>query len=152
MRSILTNVAGLIAAALATSIIGSVFSTQSVIASLQSINVAIPFATRLSMTVNDLGILPALGSITLICFIFGFIVAALCKRFIGGSRTIWHITAGAVAIISTLLIMKAILLVSPIAGARSTLGLLSFGLAGAIGGWIFDKTTSTDTAQSGETS
>ena len=151
MNNIFRTIVGLIAAALTTSIIGSVFSTQSVIASLQSIDVEIPFITRISMTLNDLGILPALGSITLICFSFGFIVAALCKRFLGGNRTIWHIAAGAAALMSTLLIVKAVVLITPIAGTRTVLGLLSFGLAGAIGGWVYDKLTSTLTTQTGVT-
>lgn len=142
MPSFIRNVIGLIAAALTTSIIGSIFSTQSVIASLQSLEVKVSLSTRLSMTVNDLGILPALGSITVICFIVGFIVAALCQRFIGGNRLAWHVVAGAAALICTLLIMKAVLLITPIAGARTVLGLLSFGLAGAIGGWVYAKITS----------
>ena len=141
MSSFIRKPVGLIAAALTTSVIGSIFSTQSVIASLQSIDVVIPFGTRLSMTVNDLAILPALGPITSICFIIGFIVAALCTRFIGGNRTAWHMLAGAVALITTLLIMKAVLLITPIAGTRTLLGLLSFGLAGAIGGWVYTKIT-----------
>ena len=139
MSSFIRKPVGLIAAALTTSVVGSIFSTQSVIASLRSINVDVPLGTRLSMTINDLGILPMLGGLTAICFIIGFTVAALCSRFIGGNRTAWHIVAGATALIATLLIMKAVLLITPIAGARTLLGLLSFGLAGAIGGWVYAK-------------
>jgi len=141
MPSFFKNVLALVAAALTTSIIGSIFSTQSVIASLQSLDVKIPIATRLSMTVNDLGILPALTPLTAISFIIGFIVAALCLRFIGGNRSAWHSIAGACALVSMLLIMKAVLLITPIAGARTILGLLSFAVAGAIGGWVYAKLT-----------
>ncbi len=139
MSSFIRKPVGLIAAALTASIIGSVFSTQSVIASLQSIDVEVPLATRLSMTVGDFAILPMLGGLTAICFVVGFTVAALCRRFLGGDRTAWYVIAGASALISTLLIMKAVLLITPIAGTRTLLGLLSFGLAGAIGGWVFAK-------------
>jgi len=141
MSSFIRILVGWITAALTTSIIGSIFSTQSVIASLQSIDVEVPIATRLSMTVNDLGILPALGPITAICFIVGFSVAALCIRFIGGNRTVWHIVAGATALMATLLVMKAIFLITPIAGTRGVIGFLSFGLAGAVGGWVYAKIT-----------
>ena len=141
MSSFFRKPVGLIAAALTTSIIGSIFSTQSVIASLQSINVDVPMDIRLSMTLNDFGIVPMLGGLTAICFIIGFLVAALCHRFIGGSRTVWHMVAGASALITTLLIMKAVLLLTPIAGTRTLLGLLSFGLAGSIGGWVYIKLT-----------
>jgi hypothetical protein len=43
---------------------------------------------------------------------------------------------------STVLIMKAVLLITPIAGTRTVLGVLSFGLAGGVGGWVYDKITS----------
>jgi hypothetical protein len=148
MPNFIRNVAGLIAATLATSVVGSVFSTQSVISSLQSLDVNVPLATRLSMTVDDFAILPSLAPLTGICFVVGFIVAALGVRFIGGNRTAWHIVAGAAALISTLLIMKAVLLITAVAGTRTLLGLLSFGLAGAIGGWVYAKiTTRAETAK-----
>lgn len=141
MPKFMQNLGGLIAATLATSLLGSICSTQFVIAGLQSINVAIPLATRLSMTVNDLYILTALGPVTAICFIIGFIVAGLGHRFMGGNRTAWHVVAGATALITTLFIMKAVLLITVIAGTRTLLGLLSFALAGAIGGWVYAKVT-----------
>jgi hypothetical protein len=140
-RDFSRNLVGLIAATLTTSIIGSIFSSQSVISSLQSLNVAVPLTTRLSMTVDDLAILPTLAPITAICFIVGFIVASLCIRFIGGNRTAWHVLAGAVALTTTLFILKAVLLITAIAGTRTILGLLSFALAGAIGGWVYAKVT-----------
>jgi hypothetical protein len=141
MPNFLRNVAGLIAATLITSVVGSVFSTQSVISSLRSIDVDVPFATQLSMTVGDFAILPSLTPLIAICFVVGFFVAAFCVRHIGGNRIAWHIVAGAAAVITTLLIMKAVLLITAIAGTRSLLGLLSFGLAGAIGGWVYAKIT-----------
>jgi hypothetical protein len=141
MPNVLRNIVGLVTATLTTSVVGSVFSTQSVISSLQSLDVDVPIATRLSMTVGDFALLPSLAPLVAICFVIGFIVAAICVRRIGGNRTAWHIVAGAVALIATLLIMKAVLLITPIAGTRSLLGLTSFGLAGAIGGWVYAKTT-----------
>lgn len=141
MPSFLRNVVSLFVAALLTSVIGSVFSTQSVISSLRSIDVDVPFATQLSMTLGDFAILPSLAPLIAICFVVGFFVAAVCVRHIGGNRTAWYIVAGAVAVITTLLIMKAVLLITAIAGTRSLLGLLSFGLAGAIGGWVYAKIT-----------
>jgi hypothetical protein len=148
MPKFFRNVVGLIAATLTTSVIGSIFSTQSVISSLQSLEIDVPLATRLSMTIDDFGILPTLAPVTAICFVIGFIVAALCVRYIGGNRTAWHILAGAAALITTLLIMKAVLLITAIAGTRTLMGLLSFGLAGAIGGWVYAKiTTRKETAK-----
>lgn len=148
MKPFMRHIAGFVGAVFATSLSGSIFSTQSVIASLQSINVDIPLGTRLAMTVDDLGILPALGAVTSVGFLIAFIVAALCTRYIGGHRTTWYLAAGATSMIVTLLIMKAVLFVSPIAGARSVTGLLSFGLAGAIGAWVYAKVTGQGDTQS----
>ncbi|MBL4671970.1 MAG: hypothetical protein JKX81_06885 [Arenicella sp.] len=146
MPNFLRHIVGLVTATLTTSVVGSVFSTQSVISSLQSLDVDVPLATRLSMTVGDLAILPSLLPIVAMCFIVGFIVTAFCVRYIGGNRTAWHIVAGAVALITTLLIVKAVLLITAIAGTRSLLGLLSFGFAGAIGGWVYAKITTQTSA------
>ena len=49
------------------------------------------------------------------------------------------ILAGACALMATLMLLKAVFLITPIAGTRSTIGFLSFGLAGAIGGWVYAK-------------
>lgn len=139
MLKFIRKLGALITAALTTAIIGSICSTQAVIAGLQSVNVDIPLSTRLSMTLNDLGILAGLIPITAVSFIVGFSVAAGCKRLFGGRRIIWMILAGACALMATLMLLKAVFLITPIAGTRSTIGFLSFGLAGAIGGWVYAK-------------
>lgn len=137
MLNLFYKFGALLAAALATSLIGSVFSSQSVIAGLQSLNIEIPMAARLSMTFSDLGILSSLFPITGVCFLIGFTVAGFCKRTLGGNRTLWMTIAGASGLMATLLILKAVFVVTAIAGTRSTLGFLSFGFAGAIGGWVY---------------
>ncbi len=131
----------LLVASLTTAIIGSVFSSQFVISELISIGAEIPFSTRLSMTADDFGILPSLMPLTLICFVIAFSIASLCNKYIGGKRIVWYIIAGSAGLMATLLVMKAVLVVTGIAGTRSTLGFLSFGLAGAVGGWVFAKLT-----------
>jgi len=143
MLKFIHKLGALIAAAFTTAVIGSIFSTQSVIAGLQSVNVDIPLSTRLTMTLNDLGILAGLIPITAVSFIVGFSVAAACKRLLGGQRILWMILAGACALMATLILLKAVFLITPIAGTRSTLGFLSFGIAGAIGGWVYAKISDT---------
>ena len=141
MPNPMQKIGALIAAALATAMLGSIFSTQSVISSLNSLNVDVSMGDRLFMTINDFYILIALGPITLICFAISFIVAGFCHRLLGGNRTAWHIVAGATSLIATLFIIKAVVLVTLIAGTRTLLGLLSFAVAGAIGGWVYAKIT-----------
>ena len=113
------------------------FSTQFVIAGLESIDVAVPMRTRLSMTVDDFGILASLAPAVAASFVVAFPVAGLVWPRFRGSRRAWFILAGFLALIVELLIMQAAFDLMPIAGARTHAGLLSQGLAGALGGWLF---------------
>ena len=130
-----------ITAVLSTSVLASFFSTQSVIASLQAVGADVSFGTRLTMTLNDLKILQALAPITSVCLLIGFSVATACNKYLINHRIAWFIVAGACAFISTLLLLNWFFQLMPIAGARSLLGLTFQGLAGAIGGYLFVKTT-----------
>ena len=141
MSNFFRGLIALLIASSTTALIGSVFSSQFVISDLISIGAEIPFSDRLSMTVDDFGILPSLIPLTLICFVIAFSIGSLCIKYIGGQRIVWYIVAGATGLMATLLVMKVVLIVTGIAGTRSTFGFLSFGLAGAIGGWVFAKLT-----------
>ncbi len=141
MKTLLRYLLAFAAAVLCTCLLGSVFSTQFVIAALASIDVDVGFATRLSVTVRDFGILQTLVPAFAACLLPGFLVAALCARFIGGSRPAWFVVAGGTAVIAELLIMQAVLGLMPVAGARTPSGLFAFGLAGAAGGWLFARIT-----------
>jgi hypothetical protein len=137
MKRFLHYVAAFIAAVLAASVIASVFSTQMVIGHLKSIDVVVPFGTRLAMTVDDFAILSTLAPAIAACLVIAFPLAGLAWRRIGGSRWRWYIWAGFFAVIVELLIMRAVFDLMPIAGARTQVGLMSQGLAGAFGGWLF---------------
>ncbi len=142
MGALLRYVLAFVAAVLCTSLLGSVFSTQFVIAALAGIEVDVPLATRLTMTVRDFGILPTLVPAIAACLLPGYVVAGLCARFFGGKHLYWFAFGGATAVIALLLIMQAVLGLMPIAGARTVAGLLSFGFAGGVGGWLFSRMTS----------
>ena len=137
MKNILLLCGAFIVSVLAASVAASIFSTQFVLAGLQGLGVAVSLNTRLEMTFNDLAILQTLGIVIAVCFLIGFLTAALCKRFIGGNRIFWYVLAGGSSLLAALLIMSAVLQLIPIAGARTTFGLLSQALAGALGGYIF---------------
>ncbi len=137
MKTLLRYLLAFVAAVLCASLLGSVVSTQFVIAALAGIDVEVSLATRLSMSVRDFGILPTLVPALAACLLPGFLIAGICARLLGGSRPAWFVIAGATAVIAELLIMQAVLGLMPIAGARTLPGLLSFGLAGAAGGWMF---------------
>lgn len=142
MSTLIRYAVAFIVAVLCTSLLSSIFSSQSVIASLQHVGADVPFGTRLSMTLGDFKVLETLAAATAACFFVGFWVAAACNKFISDNRPAWFTLAGACGLICTLLLMSWFLQLMPIAGARSTLGLASQGLAGACGGYLFSKLTS----------
>lgn len=141
MANFFRGLIALLVASLITALIGSIFSSQFVISDLISIGAEITFSDRLSMTVDDFGILPSLIPLSLICFVIAFSIGSLCIKYIGGTRVVWYAIAGAAGLMAMLLVLKAVFVVTGIAGTRSTLGFLSFGLAGAIGGYVFAKLT-----------
>jgi len=128
-------------AVLATSILGSIFSTQFVLAGLQGIGIDIPMADRLSMTMADFGILPLMGALFAICLLVGFPIAGLCAAKIGGSRDAWFVAAGSSAVVCELLILSSQMDLMILAGARTTMGLMAQGFAGGMGGWVFATMT-----------
>lgn len=148
MKAFVRNTAVFFAAVLLCSLLSSVFSTQFVIAGLQSINVDVTAAARLSMTVDDLHILKTLLAVVAACFLVGFLIAGACIRWVGGSRTAWYALAGGSALVTTLLLMGWQMQLMPIAGARTLFGLFTQGLAGASGGVLFSTLTKTLIRQS----
>jgi len=137
MKKFMHIAGAFIAATLAASIVASMFSTQFVIASLNEIGIEVPLADRFSMTLGDLAILQTLAIVVAVCFLVGFLVAWIARRYIGGNRKMWLIVAGACALTGALLTISTVLQIAPIAGARSTIGLLFQGVAGGFGGYVF---------------
>ena len=124
-----------------TAVASSIFSTQFVIAGLQNIGVDIELYTRLSMTIDDLAILQILLLVIAVCFLIGFLIASYCKNKVGGNRTAWYVASGGISLLITILIIETIFEWVPIAGARTTFGLLTQVFAGGIGGFVFSYFT-----------
>lgn len=135
-----------VVAALLAATAASVASTQSVLGSLIEVGARITTQDRLSMTVADLAILQTLFPVMAVCFLVAFIIAALCVRFVGGLRAVWFIAAGASSIVCTLLLMSWLMNLMPVAGARSTLGMLMIAACGGLGGYVFAKLTQAENA------
>ena len=64
-------------------------------------------------------------------------VGAGFLKFVPNRRLVCLITAGGVGLVALHLVMKAVLGLTGIAATRTVMGLLSQGLAGAIGGYLF---------------
>ena len=133
---------GFVVAVVAATTLASIISTQFVIAGLQGIGVDIPFGTRVSMTVTDLALLRIYLIMGGAAMLVAFVVAGACTRWLPGSRQVWFSVAGFAALTCVLMLIESMLGAMLIAGARSLPGLLLQGVAGAFGGWTFERLTS----------
>ncbi len=123
-------------------VLASLCSTQFVLAGLAGVGIDIPLSTRLAMTVDDLAILMALLPAIAASWLIAFPIAARCAQKLGGHRAAWYAAAGGIALIVELMIIKVVLGVTIIAGARSMAGLACHGLSGAVGGYLFARLSS----------
>jgi hypothetical protein len=125
-------------AVLATYVAAAVLATQSVLARLADMGVAVSFADRLATTARDLvGMAPMYGPIIAVALILAFPVAALVLRWRPDWRWFGYPLAGGVALLVVHLALEALLNIVPVAAARSALGLAGQVLCGVLGGWVF---------------
>lgn len=118
--------------------IAAIAATQSVMARLQDMGVAVPLADRFAATLHDLGgMATSYLPIIAVGFLLAFPVAALVCRWLPGWRRIGYPLAGAAAIAVVLLLLQQLLNITPIAAARSTGGFAIQVFAGLVGGWLF---------------
>jgi len=136
----LKRVGAFLAAALATTLLGTVVQTQFNLARLVELGLAVPVGLRLEVTGRDLvGFAPSLGALTLLAFLVAFPVAGLLRRRIVRRRAALYTLAGAVAITTLLLSMEVALGLVAIAAARDAGGFAALVACGALGGWIFSR-------------
>jgi hypothetical protein len=127
-------------AVIVTSLVGAGIHSQFVIANMIGLGHAVPFSERIAWTGHDMaGMFPTYAPIIAFAFLLALPIAWVISRRAMNLRTLGYTLAGAAAVICALLVMKQALDVSGVAGARTALGILAQGLAGAIGGWLFAR-------------
>ncbi len=85
------------------------------------------------------GMALAFGGLIGVGLLIAFVVAALIIRLWPHLRTLGYVLAGAVALTCMHLLLTYAFDITPIAIARTHLGIAVQGLAGAVGGYIFAK-------------
>ena len=130
---------GFLAAVAAAFVLASAFHTHMVIDALGDAGAVVSLDRRLTMTANDLvGLAPQFGAVVAIALAVGFLVAAGLRRVLKPLAPLAYPLAGAVALGVALTAMSAAFDgITPIAGARTTLGFALQCLAGAVGGLVF---------------
>jgi hypothetical protein len=142
---------GFAVAVVATSVLGAIAHSQLIAAEVSRLGHPVPFGDRLSWAAHDaFGMFSTYAPIIVIGFLIAFLVAALITRRLPHLRSIGYTLAGATAIVVAIFVMKQLLDVNGIASARTVLGVIAQGIAGAIGGWAF-AIVSRDVPQRGQT-
>lgn len=128
-----------LAATLLTAVAGSIVQTQFNLAAIAALGAPATPALRLQTTAQDLaGFAPMLFAVTAAGFLVALPVAAWLSRRLAYAVFLYTL-AGATAVAVALLLMNALLPVTPIAATRSTAGFLALTACGALGGWAFSR-------------
>ena len=127
----------------AMALLGSIASTQFVLAGLSAVGADIGLSDRVSMTAFDIaGFAPAYGAIVALGFVIAFPAATLASRLVALPRALVFAVAGAACLGLTLFLMEQVFFGLPvIAGARSIAGVAVQVVAGALCGWLFAAMT-----------
>ena len=114
----------------------AVAATQSVMARLADMGVEVGMATRLQTTFQDLvGMAAMYLPIIAAAFAVAFPVAAVVSRYLPRWRGLGYPLAGGVAILAVHFILNQTFNITPVAAARTPLGLAFQALAGVLGGY-----------------
>lgn len=119
-------------------VLASVMATQSVVASLAGMGVEVGPAGRLTMTLNDIaGMAPMFLPMVAFALLIAFLSAALLCRWLHRWRGPLYLLAGATGVVCIHLGLHLAFGITPVAAARTGVGLLLQGVAGAAGGYSY---------------
>jgi hypothetical protein len=130
--------AAYLAAVLVTYTGAVVAHSQSVVARLADMGVDESLPDRLGHTLHDLtGMAGLFLPIIAVTLAIAFLVASQLMRLLPRWRPVGYAVAGGVAMLAVHVILEQTLAITPIAAARTTLGMTLQALAGVLGGWVF---------------
>jgi hypothetical protein len=134
MRVALAFAVGVLTAAA----LGSIAQTQINLAAIEGLSADVPLAVRMHTTVEDLlGFGPLYAAIVAAAFLVAMPLASFIGRRARTAYLALHALAGAAAILAAILLINAVLPMTPIAATRHLAGTAALALAGAIGGLVY---------------
>ena len=127
-----------LATVVATYVLATMATTQWNLGEITQLGYQVSTSERLATTTHDLlGMVPSYGLIVAVAMAIGLSVASGIASFVPTLRGVGLVAAGVLAMAGVHLIMQQVLHVSPIPAARSIGGLLTQGLVGGIGGYLY---------------
>jgi hypothetical protein len=138
IRFLGTRLAIYLAAVVVAYLLASVMATQSVISSLSGMGVDLGFAERATMTLRDIS---GMAGMFLPIIAFGLLIAFMATALICHYWNQWrmplYVVAGATALVCVHLALNLAFGITPVAIARTAVGLGLQAIAGAIGGYTY---------------
>lgn len=129
-------------AVITTYLLGAIFVSQGNIAAVLALGFDVSFAQRLDAAVHDmLNMTDIYLPLVAISLVLGLPVAYAIVRKRPHLSLIGYTLAGFVALLAIHLIIKAVVGLSGVAPTRTLMGLLSQGIAGGVGGYLFYRLT-----------
>lgn len=130
--------AGWLAAVVVASVAGSLIQSQFTLAAVGRLHAPVALRDRLAVYGHDLVHFAPLWAVIVA---LGLLIAFLAAGWLAQRRPSWRSAlfplAGMLAVLSALLVMQAMLPVTVIAAARSSLGMLLLSIGGALGGLVY---------------
>ncbi len=127
-----------LAAVITATVLGSVVQTQFNLASIASLDVAIPFGTRLLTTGQDIVNFGMLyGVLVAITYCIAFAIASWLASRLTLSRPVLYVVAGTLSVAALIALLNAVLPMTAIAATRNAWAILLMALAGAPAGWVY---------------
>jgi hypothetical protein len=125
-------------AVMAAFVTGSIFATQFILANVSAMGMEVTPGVRLQATFHDLvGLSGTYLPMIAVALLIALSAATRLAKLFPGQRLVLFVLAGSLGLISIHVIIKAVLGLSGIAATRTLAGLLSQGLAGALGGYVY---------------
>ena len=140
MKSTLNWITAWIAASIGTFVLASIAHSQFVLIELIAIDIQVPLADWLRMTLDDLvGLSLTYGLVITLTMLLCFGILSLIHHKLKSLPVWFFVLGGGLAIAIMLLAMQPLLNVTLIAGARTSIGFLCQCIAGVLGGWVFAR-------------
>jgi len=119
-------------------VLAAVTATQHVVAQLSKMGIGVNLGDRLAMTGQDIvGMASMFLPMVAFALLIAFMTAALLCRWLSRWRLPLYLLAGATAVVCIHLGLNLAFGITPVAIARSSVGLLLQALAGAAGGFTY---------------